>query len=148
MKGLRSLLFVLGAIAVIFGIRAFQQELKKPAEGMVMVEMKDPMINEMGGVDGTTVMTEEEAMEAEEVEVPMDMEPMEEVKEEEIFTPLPFDGRLGKFIKKYGGVKVDLPAPWVKMYGVKKGVKINGDVYFEAKDGHFYVFHKGKLLIY
>ena len=107
MKGLRSLLFVLGAIAVIFGIRAFQQELKEPAEGTVIVEaMDDPMINEMGGVDGTTVMTEEEAMEAEEAEMPMDMEPMEEVKEEEIFTPLPFDGRLGKFIKSMEGLKL------------------------------------------
>ena len=146
MKTFLKLLLVF--VVAIGGIKLVQTIKHEPAEGKVeMVVVKDdPMINDMGGVDGTTVMTEEEMMDSEMTEEVMEEEVMKEEVVEEVFMPLAFDGKLGKFIKKNKGVKVDLPGPWVKLYGAKKGARVGDDIYFKAKDGVLYVFHNGKLI--
>lgn len=143
MKALRFFI-VLGAIAALaFGVKAFLSSLEKPAEGKVeVVVIADPMINDMGGVDGTTVMTEEEASAAatETVEV-------EEEVAQPSFVALPFNGNLNKFAKKYKGLKVKLPKTIIKTYGTKKGVRVGDDVYFQSEDGSLWVFHAGKFIM-
>lgn len=130
-------------IGIVFAVKSTKRTLEEPATGVVMVE-DDPMINDMGGVDGTTVMTEEESMEAMEEDVILLEEPVvEEVVE--VFVPLSFNGKLGKFAKANKGVVLKLPSQWVKQYGAKKGVRIGDDVYFKGKDG-LYVFHAGEIM--
>ena len=142
MKKLLVLLFV---VVGFFGVKAIVNSLQEPASGTVVV-MDDPMVNDMGGVDGTTVMTEEEVEEVEE------MEPIVVVEEEPapmpVFQPLAFDGKLGKFAKANGGKKVNVPSAFVKKYNTKKkGVRVGGDFYFESNDGTLYVFHAGEVII-
>ena len=132
-------------VGVVFAVKSTKRTLSEPATGTVV--MDDPMINDMGGVDGTTVMTEEEAM-AEETTDETLMETTEETpapETEEVFTPLAFNGKLGKFVKKNGGKIVKLPPTLVKQYGAKKGVRVGDDVYFKGKEGLF-VFHAGEVL--
>ena len=128
-------------VGVVFAVKSTKRTLDEPASGVVMVE--DEMINEDGGVNGTTVMTEEEMMEEEVMDEPILVEEVEEVVP--AFEPLAFNGKLGKFAKANKGKVIKLPTGWVKMYGAKKGVRVGDDVYFKGKDGLF-VFHSGEVI--
>ena len=74
------------------------------------------------------------------------------IPEPEIFEPLPFKGKVGKFAKEHGGkvIKIQndklIARALSTAYGMKpkKGVKIGDDVYFAWK-GKYYVIH-GKLI--
>ena len=160
-KKMKKLLVVLGLVVGFFGVKAIVNSLQEPSSGMVVV-MDDPMINEDGGVDGTTVMAESEV--ASETYIMGDLNlsgvvgdaPGEEgyvapapvvVK----FEPLSFNkGSLSKFAKA-NGAKVIKLAPHVQKYlkslGVEtdKGVKIDGALYIKVGSKR-YVVYKGELI--
>ncbi len=72
---------------------------------------------------------------------------------EEVFVPLNYSGKVGKFAKEHGGtiIKIKDHRKWSKISHYKipyksKGVQVGDDFYWTAKDGTNYVIHKGKLI--
>ena len=142
---MKFVLKLLLGVGVIFGAFFLISELSSPAEGKVEVVQEEEVvdvkivINDEVVVD-TTVEEVEEVVE----------ETVEEVKES--FIPLTVGKSLNKFAKKHKTKVVKLSkqeAKYVMMITkkeVKKGVKINGDLYFKIS-GKNYVIHKGQLSI-
>ena len=149
---MRKGIILLALVAAFFGVKAVLNSLMQPAEGMVVIEMPtDPMINDMGGVDETTVMTEEEMMETE-----MEDTAMEPVETKPVFTPLNFTGKkVKKFAKANGGKVMAINNTYARAlinFGLDKAdlpnqvIKVNGDLYFKSKSGVLYVAHMGELI--
>ena len=142
---MKFVLKLLLGVGVIFGAFFLISELSSPAEGKVEVVQEEEVvdvkivINDEVIVD-TTVEEVEEVVE----------EAVEEVKES--FMPLTVGKSLNKFAKKHKTKVVKLSkqeAKYVMMITkkeVKKGVKVNGDLYFKIS-GKNYVIHKGQLSI-
>ena len=141
MKFLLKLLLGVGAVFAAFFLIT---ELSKPAEGKVVVDTQEVEV-----IADIEVEPMDEPME--EVEVEEVKEVVEEVVEE-TFEPLTVGKSLNKFAKKNKAKVVKLSkqeAKYVMMITkkeVKKGVKINGDLYFKIS-GKNYVIHKGQLSI-
>ena len=110
-----------------------------PVEVEVVVS-DDPMINESGGVDGTTVPTEEDSIPEQTTDV-VDIPEPEEVEEveEEVFVPLKWNGKsIKKFARDNGGIIVTIK-------GVKYA-KIGDAYYFSKGKGNAYVRYKGEII--
>ena len=142
--------------AVYFGIKAFTTELAEPAEGVVVMAQPVTLTPSIT-ITGTTVPTEAEVDSTMVVVVddPV-MRPIDPQVNE--FMPLPFTGKkLNKFAKKFGGkvirINNQLATALVRVFGLDQAnlpssvVKVNGALYFKAKDGTLYVTNEGELVI-
>ena len=122
----------------------------KPAQGKVEVEVvktEDPMINDQGGVDGTTVENSDTAESTQTTSTVVVLDTPEVVKEvKEIFKPLPFDGKIKSLIKRFGGTKFKLKGTkFEKFFGKgAKAAKVGKDIYVVKKDGTLYVVHNNR----
>ena len=146
---MKFVLKLLLGVGVIFGAFFLISELSSPAEGKVEVVQEEEAVDvDVKIVINDEVVVDTKAEEVEEVEEAE--EAVEEVKES--FIPLTVGKSLNKFAKKHKTKVVKLSkqeAKYVMMLTkkeVKKGVKVNGDLYFRIS-GKNYVIHKGQLSI-
>ena len=147
-KKMKKGIVLLGLIAAFFGVKAIVGSLQQPSEGKVMLTPETT-------IEGTTVETEEEAAASETEYIVGDLdlsgvvgdapgeegyEAPEEAKPD--FIPAKF--KKLKDLRKQGGKKVKVSIIWIRQYDAKPNAyRIGDDVYFESKDGSFYVFHNG-----
>ena len=123
---------LLGLVA--FGVSSIVDGVKAGSEGTINVETKEVVEVK---ADTTAVVVEKPIVIEEEVK-----EAVEEVVET-VFVPLSFDK-----LKDLDGRQVKLEGVYsVEKYGIKakKGVIVNGDLYFVAKKQK-YVIHGGELI--
>ena len=144
---MKFVLKLLLGVGVIFGAFFLISELSSPAEGKVEIVQEEEAVD----VDVKIVINDEVVVDTkiEEVEEVVE-EAVEEVKES--FMPLTVGKSLNKFAKKHKTKIVKLSKQEAKYVmsltkkEVKKGVKVNGDIYFKI-GGKNYVIHKGQLSI-
>ena len=143
MKFIAKLLLGVG---VIFGAFFLISELdpKKPSEGIIEIED----MNEERDVEIVIVVNDEVVVDIDSSEDAEEV--VEEVVEE--FIPLTIGKSLKKFAKRNNTEVVKLN-DLVRKYimdlsglDIRKGVKIDGDLYFRS-GGKNYVIHKGELFI-
>ena len=139
---MRKLIILAGLLLAYGQANGLLESLKYPSSGLVSEQFVIVVETPEEPIEGTGTATET----AEPVPEP---EPVVE----EVFEPLPWNGKVGKFVKKYGGkiIKIKDHRKWssIKFYKIEyksKGVLVGDDFYWQAKDGTLYVIHKGKLI--
>lgn len=152
---MRILLILAGLFLAYTQVGDILHSLKKPAayENGEYFCGKDYMYNPDTGLCGPIFEELEPEIVAETTTGTSTSTTETEPEAELPFEPLPFNGKTSKFVKQHGGevVKIDDDRKWsaIKHYKIAykpKGVLVNGDFYWTAKDGTNYVIHKGKLI--